>query len=84
MENNFTNVSGTSMFSTPQLVKTVVKEDCIELIYKRQYMVSLNGRMPEPEVFKDIYSRKNGGVRREIGVYVPSQSESYVFDSDLI
>jgi hypothetical protein len=73
-----------NLYSTPELLKAIVKDDSIELIYKRQYMVSNNYGMPHPEVYKDIYSRIGGDVRREIGTYIPYQQESYVFDSDLI
>jgi hypothetical protein len=47
-------------------------------------MVSTNYGLPSPEIYKDIYSRNGGDVRREIGTYIPAQDESYVFDSDLI
>ena len=79
-----TYISTASMYSTPELLKAIVKKDYIELIYKRQYMVSNNYGLPSPEIYKDIYSRNGGDVRREIGTYIPSQNESYVFDSDLI
>ena len=79
-----TFISTATMYSTPELLKAVVKKDYIELIYKRQYMVSNNYGLPSPEIYKDIYSRNGGDVRREIGTYIPSQNESYVFDSDLI
>jgi hypothetical protein len=72
-----------NMYSTPVLLDAIVKNDCIELVYKRQYMVSLNGNMPNPEIYKDIYSRNGGDVRREIGTYIPPQEDSYQFDSDL-
>ena len=81
---NGTSTSTHNLYSTPELLKAIVKDDTIELIYKRQYMVSNNWGMPNPEVYKDIYSRIGGDVRREIGTYIPYQSESYVFDSDLI
>lgn len=81
---NGTSTSTHNLYSTPELLKAIVKDDAIELIYKRQYMVSNNWGMPNPEVYKDIYSRIGGDVRREIGTYIPYQEESYVFDSDLI
>jgi hypothetical protein len=81
---NGTTSTTHNLYSTPELIKAVIKDDSIELIYKRQYMVSNNWGMPYPEVYKDIYSRNGGDVRREIGTYIPAQSESYVFDSDLM
>jgi hypothetical protein len=79
-----TATSTHNLYSTPELIKAIVKDDTIELIYKRQYMVSNNWGMPSPEVYKDIYSRIGGDVRREIGTFIPYQEESYVFDSDLM
>jgi hypothetical protein len=79
-----TTTSTHNLYSPPELIKAIIKDDCIELIYKRQYMVSNGWGMPRPEVYKDIYSRTGGDVRREIGTYVPAQDESYVFDSDLM
>jgi hypothetical protein len=81
---NGTTSSTHNLYSTPELIDTIVKKDSIELIYKRQYMVSTGYGMPRPEVYKDIYSRVGGDVRREIGTYIPYQEESYVFDSDLM
>ncbi len=78
-----TNAFTHNLYSTPELLRAVIKDDCIELIYKRQYMVSTGYGLPMPEVYKDIYSRFGGDVRREIGTYVPAQTETYVFDSDL-
>ena len=81
---NGTTSSTHNLYSTPELIDTIVKKNSIELIYKRQYMVSNGFGMPRPEVYKDIYSRIGGDVRREIGTYIPHQDESYVFDSDLM
>jgi hypothetical protein len=81
---NGTTSSTHNLYSSPELIDTIIKKDSIELVYKRQYMVSNGYGMPRPEVYKDIYSRLGGDVRREIGTYIPSQEESYVFDSDLI
>jgi len=81
---NGTTSSTHNLYSKPELIDTIVKKNSIELIYKRQYMVSNGFGMPRPEVYKDIYSRIGGDVRREIGTYIPHQDESYVFDSDLM
>jgi hypothetical protein len=81
---NGTTSSTHNLYSTPELIDTIVKKNSIELIYKRQYMVSNGYGVPRPEVYKDIYSRIGGDVRREIGTYIPHQDESYVFDSDLM
>jgi hypothetical protein len=75
-----TYISTATMYSTPELLKAVVKKDYIELIYKRQYMVSNNYGLPNPEIYKDVYSRHGGDVRRVIGTYIPAQEESYEFE----
>jgi hypothetical protein len=76
-----TSTSSThNLYSTPVLIDTIVTKDYIELVYKRQYMVSNNWGMPNPEIFKDVYSRHGGDVRRVIGTYIPAQSESYEFE----
>ena len=77
---NGTTSSTHNLYSTPELIDTIVKKDSIELIYKRQYMVSYNWGMPNPEIYKDVYSRHGGDVRRVIGTYIPEQSESYEFE----
>lgn len=69
-----------NLYSKPELIDTIVTKDYIELVYKRQYMVSNNWGMPNPEIYKDVYSRHGGDVRRVIGTYIPAQSESYEFD----
>ena len=67
------------LYSTPVLLDTIVKEDSIELVYKRQYQVSNNWGMPHPEVYKEIYSRTDGTMRVEQGRFIPAQGDSYSF-----
>jgi hypothetical protein len=69
----------TNMYSTPELIDTIVTKNTIELVYKKQYLVSNNWGMPNPEVYKEIYSRTDGTMRIEKGTYMPSQDESYQF-----
>ena len=77
------NYNGTStiggLYSTPVLLDTIVKEESIELVYKRQYLVSNNWGMPLPEVYKEIYSRTDGTMRVEHGRFIPAQEDSYSF-----
>ena len=75
-----TYTSSHNMYSTPVLIDTIVTKDYIELVYKRQYMVSFGYGMPNPEIYKDVYSRHGGDVRRVIGTYIPAQEESYEFE----
>ena len=74
----YANMGG--LYSTPVLLDTIVKEDAIELVYKRQYQVSNNWGMPHPEVYKEIYSRTDGTMRVEQGRFIPAQADSYKFD----
>jgi hypothetical protein len=73
----YANMGG--LYSTPVLLDTIVKEDAIELVYKRQYQVSNNWGMTNPEVYKEIYSRTDGTIRVEQGRYIPAEEESYDF-----
>jgi hypothetical protein len=75
-----TTTSTHNLYSIPELIKAIIKDDTIELVYKRQYMVSLGYGMPNPEIYKDVYSRHGGDVRRVIGTYIPAQLESYEFE----
>jgi hypothetical protein len=72
-------VTSQNLYSTPVLIDTIVTKDYIELVYKRQYMMSIGYGMPNPEIYKDVYSRHGGDVRRVIGTYIPAQTESYEF-----
>ena len=74
-----TTVAISSLYSKPELIDTIVYADCIELVYRRQYMVSNNWGMPEPEIYAEVYSRTDGTMITKQGRYVPAQEESYEF-----
>jgi hypothetical protein len=80
-----TTLSGTTtlhthgLYSKPELIDTIVYPDCIELVYRRQYMVSNNFGMPNPEIYAEVYSRHDGTMFTKQGTYIPPQSESYEF-----
>jgi hypothetical protein len=80
-----TTLSGTTtlhthgLYSKPELIDTIVYSDCIELVYRRQYMVSNNFGMPNPEIYAEVYSRHDGTMFTKQGTYIPPQSESYEF-----
>jgi hypothetical protein len=65
-------------YSTPELIKSIITDKTIELVYKRQHLAN-NNENPNPEVYKDIYNRFNGSVRRVIGTYIPVKAESFEF-----
>ena len=67
------------LYSKPELIDTIVHPDCIELVYRRQYMVSNNFGMPNPEIYAEVYSRHDGTMFTKQGIYIPPQSESYEF-----
>lgn len=76
-------VGGTSasslLYSNPKIIDTIINADSIEVVYKRQYLVSNNWGLPHPEIYKEIYSRIDGTMIRENGKYIPAQDESYEF-----
>ena len=85
---SFLNTNGTTtgtsmhthgLYSTPELIDTKVYPDCIELVYRRQYMVSNNFGMPDPEIYAEVYSRTDGSMVTKQGTYIPAQRESYEF-----
>jgi len=79
-------ISGTTatgsmhMYSTPELIDVIVTPSEVQLIYKRQLMISNGWGMPQPEVYKVVYSRHDGSEKTIFGTYVPPSSESYEFD----
>lgn len=75
-----TTASSTCFYSAPRLVDTIVTDKTIELVYQRQSMISSGWGMPNPEVYKEVYSRFDGSKEVVFGKFVPAQSESYEFD----
>lgn len=67
------------LFTTPELVDYIVTDDTIELVFKRFYRLVTGVHPSPPQVFKDVYSRRDGSVTRVFGNYVPPKSESYEF-----
>ncbi|MFY8160495.1 MAG: hypothetical protein ACOVNU_04135 [Candidatus Kapaibacteriota bacterium] len=84
LDSNGTSTSTTflhthGLYSKPELIDTIVYPDCIELVYRRQLMVSNNFGMPNPEIYAEVYSRHDGTMFTKQGIYIPPQSESYEF-----
>jgi hypothetical protein len=73
------DVSPDAMYSQPELIDTIVYPDFIELVYKRQYMVTIGHRMPNPDIYSEVYSRRDGSMYTKKGTYIPAQPESYEF-----
>ena len=74
-----TSMPNHGLYSIPELIDTKVYPDCIELVYRRQYMVSYNYGMPDPEIYAEVYSRTDGSMITKRGTYIPAQRESYEF-----
>lgn len=72
--------TGTNHFySSPELLDVIVTPSSVELVYKRQLMMSNGFGMPSPEVYKVVYSRHDGSEKTTFGTYVPPSVESYDF-----
>ena len=68
------------MYSNPELIDVIVTPSEVQLIYKRQLMISNGWGMPQPEIYKVVYSRQDGSEKTIFGTYVPPSAESYEFD----
>jgi hypothetical protein len=68
------------MYSNPELIDVIVTPSEVQLIYKRQLMMSNGWGMPKPEVYKVVYSRHDGSEKTIFGTYIPANNESYEFD----
>lgn len=68
------------MFSAPILVETVVNEKTIELIFKEEPNSSFTYPFatPETRVYKLIYSRFDGSVKREEGIWIEPSAGHYI------
>jgi hypothetical protein len=76
-----TTITGSQhMYSTPELIDVIVTPSEVQLIYKRQLMISNGWGMPQPEIYKVVYSRQDGSEKTIFGTYVPPSAESYEFD----
>jgi hypothetical protein len=78
--NTTTTYSTMHHYTIPELIDYIVTPTSIELVFKRQLMVSSYNGMPNPEVFKIIYSRHDGSEKTIFGTFVPASSESYEFE----
>jgi hypothetical protein len=76
------NISwGTKNYSTPELIDVIVTPTEVQLVYKKQFLIVTNGlTMPQPEVYKVVYSRQDGSEKIIAGHYIPANNESYEFD----
>ena len=81
-----TGTVNTDGFGYPCLIDTIVKQDSIELVYRRDplfsYTVSEHVAQPDPKIFKVIYSCKNKKwhqSERIEGSFVGVKDETYQF-----
>jgi predicted oxidoreductase len=79
-----TSTSIMGQYSMDELVKTIVKEDCIELIYKKEAMWHYtNGVKPDPVITKRVYGvvdGKFGLIKTVSGKYSPVRVEPESYD----
>jgi hypothetical protein len=82
---NSSNTSSFSEWGHTTLIKTIVYDDRIELVYKEISNIALNvytSIIPE-RVFKKTYSCKDGAWHESEPIYgeiIPPQYEEYNFD----
>jgi hypothetical protein len=69
-----------NMYSTPELIDVIVTPTEVQLVYKKQSLITTGFTMPQPEVYKVVYSRKDGSEKIIAGHYIPANNESYEFD----
>ena len=86
--------TGGTMVITPQygparLIETIVKEDCIELVYRSDpqfsFTIAGSGTQPIPKVWKEVYGvveGKFGKIKSIDGEHVPAVNtpETYEFN----
>lgn len=76
------NTANLNHYSAPVLIDTIVTDETIELVYKRENLIwagmPANGR--NIEVYKVVYSRFDGSAVIVQGRYIAPSDESYMFD----
>lgn len=79
MENTGTTTGTMHQYSFPELIDVIVTPTEVQLVYKRQLMISTGFGIPNPEVYKVVYSRHDGSEKTIFGTYIPASSEGYEF-----
>ena len=74
-----TTTATINLYTHPQMLDVIINQTTIEIVYKRQLMISNGFGMPQPEVYKVVYSRLDGSEKTIFGSYVPASNESYYF-----
>jgi hypothetical protein len=77
--NNTFSTTTANLYTHPQMLDVIINQTTIEIVYKRQLMISNGFGMPQPEVYKVVYSRLDGSEKTIFGSYVPACNESYYF-----
>jgi len=79
--NNSRNMN-INQYSEPKLIETIVKDDCIELVYTETKLWSFVNGTIDKRVFKVIYSCKEGKWNKSEKIYgqiIPASEERYEF-----
>lgn len=72
-----------NQYGEPRLMDTIVKDDCIELVYTETKLWSMSFGDVDKRVFKIVYSCKEGKWNKSEKIYgeiIPASEEKYEFE----
>ena len=75
-----------NQYGFPSLIDTLIKDDCIELVYRANPVFHYsNGMQPDPKIWKEVYRSVNGKIEKVEtidGKYIPelNRPEGYEFE----
>jgi len=78
-----TTFTNNNLYSTPEIIDTIVNVDSIEILYTEHPQYWLSHSKPERRVFKVIYSCVDGKwnvSERIYGTIIEATEETYEFD----
>lgn len=88
--NTTTALVSTDGFGTPYIIDTVVKEGCVEVVFRREptvtyttYEVNGYNARPYPQIYKIRYYAQGDQLvasEKIYGRFLPSRGEGYEFD----
>lgn len=86
--NSYNNITFSTMYNEPEVIRTIINHDRVEVIKKATSMINYTSSSysngPEPKVWKEIYEPVDGKIihtKTIEGRYVPPQSERFEFDN---
>jgi len=68
-------------YDEPKIIDTQIFEDRIEVIYKCEVKFHTHKGNNYPKIYKEIYNRNNGSMKKIDGTFIPEQhyKETYKF-----